>query len=168
MLPITEELLQEVLSCPKISRRADRKRMTSSNRSKRNTVYLSSENGKYEYKLFMRQSEEFMEDFSVGLIWTNPAQYIDVTKNSIFLIRCQGPHDGKAPQGTDIHHDYHIHRITLDDIRERRYQKPSGRMSTDEFSSFEQAVFYLINTFEVKNIDRVVELPEEVTQISLL
>lgn len=122
MLPITEELLQEVLSCPKISRRADRKRMTSSNRSKRNTVYLSSENGKYDYKLFMRQSEEFMEDFSVGLIWTNPAQYIDVTKTAFFLFGVKGlmmarHHRGQIFTMTIIYIELHLMILEKDDIR---------------------------------------------------
>lgn len=164
---ITDALLDDILYCPKIAVRAERKRMTVSNRHKKNTVYLSSESGKYEYKLFLRQSEEFIEDFSVGLIWTNPSSLISISKSSVILLRCQGPHDGKAPLGTDIHHAYHIHKITIEDFAQRRYQKPSGRTVTSEFSSFEQAIFYFINTYHVKDIDKYTELPEGVTQMSL-
>lgn len=164
---ISESLLNEVLFCHKCAIRADRKRMAFDNRHRKNTVYLISEDKKYEYKLYMRQSEEFLEDFSVGLIWTNPTQHIDITKNSVMLLRCQGPHDGKAPLGTDIHHDYHIHRISLNDFQERRYQKPSDRILTSNFASFEQALFYLISNYKVDNIETVIDLPEEVTQTSL-
>lgn len=167
MEEISNNLIQELLHCNKIALRSDRKKMVSSNRHRKNVVYLSSEDGRFEYKLFLRQSEEFIEDFSVGLIWTNPSRFINITKNSVILLRCQGPHDGKAPLGTDMHHDYHIHTITMDDFEYRRYQKPSGRVVTSEFSSFEQAIFYFINTYNVKNIKDIIELPEGVTQTSL-
>ena len=115
----------------------------------------------------MRQSEDFLEDFSVGLIWTNPTNYVEISKSSVILLRCQGPHDGKKPLGSDTHHDYHIHTITLDDFKDKRYQKPSGRVSTSAFSSFEQAIFYLIYEYKVKDLEKVVDLPKEVNQISL-
>ena len=137
MESINDTLLQEVLFCDKVAIRADRKKLSFANRHRRNNIYLVSENGKYEYKFYLRQSEDFLEDFSVGLIWTNPAN------------------------------DYHIHTITLDDFKDKRYQKPSGRVLTSAFSSFEQAIFYLINEYKVKNVESVVELPEEVDQTTL-
>ena len=167
MPQIDDGLLREVLFCDKIAVRADRRKMVKTDRHKRNVIYLTSKDGKYDFKLFLRQYDEFIEDFSVGLIWTNPALFINITKNSVILLRCQGPHDGKSPVGTDIHHDYHIHQITMDDFREKRYQKPSGRTSTNEFMSFEQAIFYVIKTYNIQNIDDIVELPEKVTQTSL-
>jgi len=167
MESISNAMLQDLLFCNKFAIRADRKKLSFSNRHRRNNIYLLSENRKYEYKLFLRQSEDFLEDFSVGLIWTNPTNYIEISKNSVILLRCQGPHDGKEPLGTDIHHDYHIHMITLDDFADKRYQKPSGRMLTSEFSSFEQAIYYLISTHNIKDVEKVAELPEEVSQISL-
>lgn len=167
MESINDTLLQEVLFCNKVAIRADRKKLSFANRHRRNNIYLVSEDGKYEYKFYLRQSEDFLEDFSVGLIWTNPANYIEISKSSVILLRCQGPHDGKEPLGSDIHHDYHIHTITLDDFKDKRYQKPSGRVLTSAFSSFEQAIFYLINEYKVKNVESVVELPEEVDQTSL-
>lgn len=167
MAVMSDALLEDVMLCDKVAVRADRKKLVFSNRHRKNTVYLSSENGKYEYKLFLRQSEAFIEDFSVGLIWTNPTQFVDISKSSVILLRCQGPHDGKAPQGTDTHHDFHIHKISLRDLQEKRYQKPSDRTITAEFSSFEQAIFYFIHTYHVKNMENVIELPEEVTQTTL-
>lgn len=167
MEAICNTLLHEVLHCEKTALRADRRKMAYSNRHKKNTVYLTSVDGSYEYKLFLRQSEEFIEDFSVGLIWTNPTRFIEISKSSVILTRCQGPHDGKAPFGTDIHHDYHIHTITLEDFAQKRYQKPSGRTTTSNFSSFEQAIFYFIDAYKVRNLADIIELPEGVTQTSL-
>lgn len=164
---IKDALLQEVLYCNKVAVRADRKKLSFSNRHRRNNIYLVSEDGKYEYKFYLRQSEDFIEDFSVGLIWTNPVKYIEISKSSVILLRCQGPHDGKESLGSDIHHDYHIHTITLDDFKDKRYQKPSGRVATSAFSSFEQAILHVIDEYKVNDVDKVVELPEEVSQTSL-
>lgn len=167
METINDALLREVLFCNKVAVRADRKKLSFSNRHRRNNVFLASKDKKYEYKLFMRQSEDFLEDFSVGLIWTNPSKFIEITKSSVILVRCQGPHDGKEPLGFDIHHDYHIHTITLEDFKDKRYQKPSGRVSTSKFSSFEQAIFHLMTEYKVDGVAKVVDLPEEVEQTSL-
>lgn len=164
---INDALLQKVLFCDKVAVRADRKKLSFSNRHRRNNVFLESKDKKYEYKLYFRQSEDFLEDFSVGLIWTNPTQFIEISKSSVILLRCQGPHDGKEPLGFDVHHDYHIHTITLEDFKDKRYQKPSGRLSTSAFASFEQAIFYLINEYKVEDLEKVVDLPEEVGQTSL-
>ena len=156
-----------MIDCPKNAIRAERKRMQSVNRHRKNNAYLVSQDGKFEYKLFLRQSLEFLEDFSVGLIWTNPTRHIEITKNSVILLRCQGPHDGKTPLGTDLHHDYHIHRITLDDFDAKRYQKPSDRVQTSDFSSFEQAILYATNRCHINGLDNILDLPEAVTQTSL-
>ena len=82
---VTEELITELIVCPKKAIGADRKRMLSVNRSLRNKVALISVDGNYTYNLFLRQSEEFMEDFSVGLIWTNAAKYVGINKEIILI-----------------------------------------------------------------------------------
>ena len=45
--------------------------MTLVNRSYRNDISVISLDNNYQYKMFLRYSNEFNEDFSVGLIWTN-------------------------------------------------------------------------------------------------
>lgn len=155
---VAETFLNEVISCPKHVIKADRKRMVLENRHYKNKLDIISEDGKYTFKMFMRQSNEFLEDFSVGLIWTNPQKYINISKN-IILLRCQGPHDGRQELGSDIHHDFHIHKISSLDIEEKRYSKPSNRTSTDKFHSFNQALCYFIEKCGILDIEDFIELP---------
>lgn len=154
---ITEELINELISCPKKAVRADRKRMVAVNRSLRNNVALLSEDDRYTYDLFLRQSEEFMEDFSVGLRWTNAAGFIGVNKD-ILLIRFQGPHDSGKPLGEDLHHDYHIHQITTEDIRQRRYFRPSNFGSSKDFCSFSGALIAFVGRCGIIGLEKVIDM----------
>lgn len=154
---ITEELIKELITCTKVIKKADRKKMLPENRSLRNNVQLSSTDGKYEYVLFLRQSCEFIEDFSVGLKWTNPSKYFNINK-SIILFRCQGPHDSKKPEGADCHHDYHVHEITVNDIKERRYEKPQNKEVCKEFSSFESAIYYFCKKCGINNLEEHIDI----------
>lgn len=109
--------VDELIECPKKIIKSDRKNMIEKNRSYRNNIQLESEDGKYSFIMFMRQSAEFLEDFSVGLIWTNVNKYWDTKKQTI-LIRCQGPHDSKQEFESDPHHSYHIHKLSPTDIEQ--------------------------------------------------
>lgn len=154
---ITNEFIQELITCKKVVKKADRKNMIQENRSLRNNIQLTSADGKYEYVLFLRQSCEFLEDFSVGLKWVNPSRYFNINK-SIILFRCQGPHDSKQPEGTDCHHDYHTHEITVKDINERRYEKPQNKEVCKEFSSFESAIYYFCKKCGINNLEEYINI----------
>lgn len=154
---ITEEFISELIACPKKAIKADRKQMIAINRSYRNNVTLRSEDCRYTYILFLRQSEEFMEDFSVGLKWTNAAEHIGVSKE-ILLIRFQGPHDSGKPLGEDLHHDYHIHQITANDVNQHRYFRPSNLGVSKEFYSFSSALFAFIDRCGIMELDKVIDL----------
>ena len=117
---LSDDFIQELISCPKKPLKAERKKLLLENRHYKNNIALTSIDGKYQYKMFMRKSDEFIEDFSIGLIWTNANEHINISK-SIILLRCQGPHDGKQPLDSDTHHSYHTHTITIEDIANRRY-----------------------------------------------
>ncbi len=153
---ITEDLINELIVCPKKAIKADRKRMIAVNRSFRNRITLCSLDGSYGFDLFLRQSEEFVEDFSVGLIWTNASQYSDIAKD-IILIRFQGPHDSGKPFGEDLHHDYHIHQISVEDIAQRRYLRPSRKTSSDKFHSFSGALHEIIQHCSIIDLDKCID-----------
>lgn len=140
---ITQAFIEnELIRSQKRITRAEKQQMWLDNRHYRNTFFLESCDGNYTYRVFLRYSDDFIEDFSVGLIWTNPARHINVTKQ-VILLRCQGPHDSGEPLGADIHHSYHIHETTVQDILERRYSKPQYKEATDKFTSFQSACFIL-------------------------
>lgn len=162
---LTEHFLQEVITCPKRAIKAERKKMVLDNRHYRNRLDLLSTDDQYIFRMFMRQSDEFIEDFSIGLIWTNPQKYIHVNK-SIVMLRCQGPHDGKQAVGFDLHHDFHTHEISLLDIQEKRFQKPSNRTANNTFRSYEQALMFFIEKCGIINIEDFLELPFDPNQIT--
>ena len=136
---ITDAFLQDLVTCPKKSSSLKQARFSIKNRSRRCNILCSSVDGTYQFEIFLRQSTEFIEDFSVGLIWKN-ASSDGSTLPECILIRCQGPHDGKEELGSDLHHTFHTHTLTSTDVHEHRYKKPSKRESTDHFASFEQAI----------------------------
>lgn len=163
---VTSNLISELISCSKHAIKAERKAMYQEHRHKRNVITLISDDQQYTFKMFMRISTEFIEDFSVGLIWTNPAQFIGTNKN-IILLRCQGPHDSKMPLESDAHHSYHMHQMTEEDMKQKRYQKPSNSGITQDFGSFEQAILYFISKCAIIGMEEVIDdLPEKYGQLS--
>ncbi|MDR0926194.1 MAG: hypothetical protein LBO69_00320 [Ignavibacteria bacterium] len=153
---ISEELLSEVINTKKTAFKAKYRKLMLGNRHYSNKISLRSDDGKFQYSLVLRKSESFIEDFSVLLIWENANEYSDVNKN-IILARYQGPHDGKEPEGVDIHHSYHTHKITSKDIEVKRYLKPSNRKETEAYNSFEQAIQCFITDFGIVGVENTVE-----------
>ena len=68
---------------------------------------------------------------------------------------------------SDTHHSYHTHTITIEDIANRRYQKPSNREITDKFHSYDQALLYFIKKCGIINLEKYIELPEPNEQCAL-
>ena len=157
MIELTDKFIQELITCDKEIEKADRKNMIEENRSIRNNVYLYSADKKYAFTMFLRKSTEFEEDFSVGLKWTNVDKYLDIHRD-IILFRCQGPHDSKKPTGTDIHHSYHVHEITANDIFEYRYTRPAMKETCEEFNSFETALFYFCEKCGIIDLEKYINI----------
>lgn len=166
-MKITEDLINHLIICEKIPIKAERRKMILENRHYKNNIDLISTTGNYKFRMFMRQSDEFIEDFSIGLIWTNANEVVNIMKPMI-LLRCQGPHDGKQPLDSDVHHSYHTHTLTVDDFDNKRYLKPSNRETTTQFQSFNQALLYFKDKCGIMNLDKYIELPEQRNQYSLL
>lgn len=156
---MTDQDLIAIIECPKNAIKANRKKMIEINRSLRNNISLQSLDGKYQFTMFLRQSTEFYEDFSVGLIWQNPSEVLSNVTRPIILLRCQGPHDGRADIGADLHHDYHVHEFTADDLNCMRLRKPSRKGKAVSFFSFETAISYFIDRCKIKGLGKVIELP---------
>lgn len=164
---LTQDFIEQTLiNGEKRIVRAEKQQMWPENRHHRNDFYLESYDGKYTYRVFLRRSDEFMEDFSVGLVWTNATNHIHVNRD-IVLLRCQGPHDSGKPLGTDIHHSYHTHEVTVKDIMEHRYLKPSSKGITDAFACFQSALSYFVKRCGVSNSQGYADF-KMMNQISLL
>lgn len=80
-------------------------------------------------------------------------------------MRCQGPHDSKVPETTDIHHSFHIHQITVKDILEARYRRPSNKCVTSHYSSFESAAVYFAKKCNIIDVEKHLGYPYNIVEI---
>ncbi|MGC9260042.1 MAG: hypothetical protein ACP5I8_08210 [Phycisphaerae bacterium] len=132
--------LDELVRCAKIVTQPPKREMSLDRGAMRNDMELTSANGEEVFEVFLRQSEAFPENFSIGLIW-RPRE----DPERVCLIRCNGPHGEflGQPSGLTPHYGHHIHLATEASIAAG--EKPEGTAGlTTEFASFEQAIAFFI------------------------
>lgn len=142
-----------LIECPKTTTKAPRREMRLERGSLRNDAELISEDGEHHFRLFVRQSAEFLESFSIGLIY-EPRD----GSSSITLLRCNGPHGQhrNIPFAPDEHFHYHIHEATAAAIAEgERAERYAEK--TDKYAAFEQALAYFLRRINL--LDRDVHFP---------
>ena len=147
----TDEVLEQLIACPKRISQPPRKGMKPDGKHSRNDMELESLDGNHGFRAFMRQSLEFTEDFSVGL------EYLPKDEPGRFcLVRCNGMHGGH--QVHPHHGKCHIHRCTADDVnagrRVERHIQP-----TCEYAAFPDALRYFLRTVNVQLADRSQHFP---------
>jgi len=91
MRTFTDDELESLILCPKQVDEPPRREMRLDGKHKRNDMTLKSMDGKHCFRVFMRQSEEFSENFSVGLVYLPSEE-----PGSFQLIRCNGQHGASA------------------------------------------------------------------------
>ena len=140
---LTDQQIQDLISCPKrITKREPAGGYLEYSRHSRCDLELSSIEGRSAtFIVFIRQSTEFIENFSIGLRYlTN-----DPTLGTITLIRYNGPY-GETSRDPDGHYAKpHIHRITASELESGSAQpQERDREITNRYSTFEQglAVFF--------------------------
>ena len=91
-----------------------------------------------EYRVFIRQNTNFIENFTIGL---RHRPTIDPTLGTLTLVRYNGPH-GEYSINPDGHYAVpHIHRITEMEIASGSYQpQESHREVTNRYSTYESAL----------------------------
>lgn len=99
------------------------------------------------FNVFGRHSLAFPERYSVGL------SYTDEHGARIALIRCNSAEDC-VPRPGDWHHAPHIHRAADNDVSDSN--ELSGGQITDQYSTYETAMRYLLQHANVESdeIDR--------------
>lgn len=92
---------------------------------------------KKKFKVFIRQSVEFIEDFSIGLQYEINISLLKI----VTLIHYNGPH-GEISRHSDGHYAKpHIHRITAAEIASGSMMpQEKHRKITDKYRSFEEAL----------------------------
>jgi len=115
----------------------------------RNEFDLTSLDGQRRYSVFLRKHIEFIENFSIGLVYHSE-------EGSINLFRCNGKHGNVV---VDIlnpipHYEYHTHKITAISL-ENNINEPKGVVEvTQEYASFEQALVYFCKYINIKDVGK--------------
>ena len=109
---------------------------------------LTSIDGKRSFGVFIRRNKLFTENFSIGLLYFLPEG------GSVQLIRMNGNHGQvvKNVIAPDPHYDFHVHRITVDQM-DRGLSDPEYGEKTDTYASFEQAMQYFLNVVQIKDAE---------------
>lgn len=150
MIPSTDDQIRQLIACPKrITRRQPAQGYRPDNRQRRCDLDLQSVNGGGGlFEVFIRQSTEFIENFSVGLRY----QTDSAAPGSITLARYNGPH-GETSRAPDDHYALpHIHRITAQEIANGALQpQEKDREITNRYATLEQALIIFFGDAGVTN-----------------
>jgi hypothetical protein len=156
MSEYTDNEISQLIGCPKTITEPPRREMKEENRHRRNDLVVASADGA-EFDVFIRQSLDFAEDFSLGLVYHAP------DGKRITLVRFNGQHE-QSPElfGSQPHFSYHIHKATADNLSSGRLEKHPGEV-TERYASFDEAISEFMTTTNIhgweKYFPQAVPLP---------
>lgn len=144
----SDELINRLITEVKIITEPPKRDFKEENRHLRNDFHLTSSDGQRQYSVFMRKHTEFMENFSIGLIYHSE-------EGSINLFRCNGNHGEIVVDilNPSPHYGYHTHKITAE-LLENNINEPKKVESTKEYASYEQALAYFCKQINIKDADK--------------
>jgi hypothetical protein len=145
MRTFSDEELAQLVACPKQMLDPPRREMRIEGKMKRNDMTLKSEDGRHSFRVFLRQSDEFPENFSIGLMYIPGEE-----PGSFQLIRFNGQHGGER---VHPHHAvFHIHRSTADDIN-TGILEPRSIEQTTAYASFREALAHFCSKVRIERPD---------------
>lgn len=144
----SDEIINRLITEEKIITEPPKRDSKVENQHLRNEFHLTSSDGQRQFSVFMRKHIEFMENFSIGLIYHSE-------EGAINLFRCNGNHGEVV---VDIlnpipHFGYHTHKITAE-LLENNIKEPKKVEPTKEYASFEQALAYFCKHINIKDVDK--------------
>lgn len=144
---LTQDELNNLISCSKLVENAEPSRgMNTEKRSYRKNLDLKATQERHLFRVFIRQSTELLEDFSIGLTYRSG----DKEKGNIILIRFNGNH-GDVDWSKDGHYSsFHIHRMT-EDLLEQGIREPKETEITTRYSTLEEALAEFFNEINLEN-----------------
>lgn len=155
--------LDELISCPKMLSEPPRRDLRLVGADWRNDMKLVSEGQPGEFSAFFRRSDEFPENFSVGLIYDPKDGSGEIT-----LLRCNGQHgvfngtfDPRHP-----HWGYHVHRATEQALN-AGLKAEKYASTTTEYASYEQAVQYFLKLINLDSTEARKHFPDRTAQAVL-
>jgi hypothetical protein len=143
MVELTQAAIDDLISCRKTIINPPKRGWSIASGSRRKDMSVQSATGD-RFGIFMRVSEAFDEDFSIGLRYDIP------DNGSIILLRCNGPH-GNVVNAIDgvPHWGYHIHIAREHNLSMGR-KAEAGAEITTEFASYQQALRYFVQRVNVQ------------------
>jgi len=133
MSTYTDDEITRLITCPKVITDAPRREMKKEHRHRRNDMAVVSDSNE-AFNVFIRQSTEFPEDFSIGL------DYFAPDGKRITLIRFNGQHEQTTtPFSDNPHFNYHIHRATSENLNNGRLAKHPASI-TESYASLDEAI----------------------------
>lgn len=163
MAAFTQIEIDALIRCPKKVVEAPRRTMRQEGAYLRNAAKLAAVNEvEGDFLIFLRENEDFPENFSIGLIYS-PRD----GRDAITLLRCNGKHGdyNKSFDPEHPHCDFHIHRATERAI-EAGYAAEKFADKTMEFASFEEALQVFVKMINLNSDDARKYFPAN-TQFSL-
>lgn len=150
--------IDALIACPKKVSEPPKKEMSLVGADFRNDMKLVSSSGfEGEFLVFIRKSEDFQENFSVGLRYQPKDDRGEIT-----LLRCNGPHGGcNGEYDPDHPHwTYHVHRASEDAIANGGKAEKYAE-KTSAYGSFEEAIRYFLNAISLDTGDACRYFPKE-------
>ncbi len=131
---------------------APKREMRIDGKMQRNEMELESVDGGHSFRVFMRQSLQFLENFSIGI------DYIPKDMPGSFcLMRCNGAHGGYKVH--PHHRGCHIHRSKAEDINMGLRIERDIEVAT-EYAAFRDALHYFLHKVNVRPMDRYEYFPD--------
>jgi hypothetical protein len=152
----TDELIEELISCPK--KVTDSPKDSGVGRGSSKIKFsLESTNGNYSFGGFISKNLTFQENFSIGLVY-----YPKDEKGSIVLLRANGPHG--LNENLPHHDGPHVYIATAE--RMNAGLKPEGKIETTvPYATIDDAIQYYIKRINVIPVDRQKHFPLPDNQI---
>ena len=143
----TNDDIARLIGSPRTIKEAPRREMKEENRHRRNDLVVASGDGA-EFDVFIRQSVDFGEDFSLGLVYRAP------DGKRVTLVRFNGQHEQSSQLfGSHPHFSYHIHKATAENLNAGRLEKHPAAV-TDNYASFEEAIGEFLVAMNIQGWER--------------
>lgn len=145
----TDDSIRDLITCPKRVSDPPAREFKEENRHRRKDMRLQSTDGHNRtFEVFIRQSLEFSEDFSLGLMYLSPEG------KRMTLVRFNGQHD-QSNDPLDLaktHFQYHIHTATAANLNDGRYDKHPAAPAA-RYASFEEATVEFLAAIQLDQGD---------------
>jgi hypothetical protein len=145
----TNDVIEQLITCSKTMIDPPSKEFKEENRHRRKDMRLQDVDNKVnQFSVFMRQSLEFDEDFSIGLV------YFSSEGKRITLIRYNGQHEQSNDPFSlqNPHYQYHIHQATPENLNNGRYEKHPAFITPD-YASFQEAIAQFLTKIRLIEIE---------------